>query len=200
MSMNYDYDEQAAGHADDVTNRVDATGAYVGSFKNAWAIRTAKEGHGIHFEFEVQGAGSVGLDLYTMDKDGKKFFGYNQLQAMQTVLGVKGLKTAPGKITVYSQEENKRVEADGDVFPDLIGKRIGMVLQKELYTKNSGADGYRMNIYAIFHPESRLMASEIRENKVKPEKLEKAMKVKDKDSRTSKQEPAQPSVGISGNY
>ena len=198
MTVNYDYDPDAAGKADDVASRIDTSAAYVGKFKVAHAIKSAKTGtEGIHFEFVSPGGGSAGFDVYTRKEDGTPTFGNNQIQAMMGILGLRGLTSRVGKLEAWDNDEGKRVETEGETFPDLCGKDIGLVLQKEKYTKNDGKESFRMNLYGIFHPESKFTASELKEKKAAPEKLEKMLRsLKDKDSRKpSATEPAQPAMG-----
>lgn len=203
MSTNYEYDPEAAGKADDVANRIDTSAAFIGSFKVAHAIKSANTGtEGIHFEFVSPGGGAAGFDVYTRKADGTPTFGMNQIQAMMTILELRGLRAVAGKFEAYDADAGKRIEQEGEVFPDLAGKPIGLVLQRENYTKNNGQEGYRMNLFGIFHATSRLTASEIKERKVQPEKLEKMLRgLKNKDSRTAKPaEPAQPQVGAADGY
>lgn len=206
-TVGYDYDEEAAGHADDFINRIDHSAAYEGVFTRVWAITAGTGTKGVHFEFEAPGGAKSSFDIYTMKSDGTKLFSYNLLMAMLTILGLKGLRSKPGAIEAYSEEENRRVETTGETFPDLCGKKIGVVLQKELYTKSSGKEGYRMNLLGSFNAETRLTASEIREGvrKADPEngKLAKMVRgLRTKDSRTVKPaEPDQPSQAVpQGDY
>lgn len=205
--ISYDYDENAAGHAEDFANRIDKSDAFVGKFTNVWALvsKTKDDGSGgtsgIHFEFEGDGGERGQADIYTIKKDGTKLFGYNMVQAMMLIMGVKGLKTKKGEVEIF--EDGKRVKAEGDTFPDLIGRKIGVIFQKELYTKSDGKEGSRYNLIATFHPETRMTASEIKEKKVKPEKYERIMRgLKTKDSRiAAAPEPSQPSQGLpAGDY
>lgn len=203
MTVNYDYDPDAAGKADDVASRIDTSGAYKGQFKLVHAMTSSKGTEGLHFEFQSPGGGSASFDVYTRKEDGTPTFGNNQVQAMMTILGLRGLKSQPGKFEAWDNDEGKRVETDGEVFPELCGKEIGLVLQKEKYTKNNGQEGFRMNLYGIFDAGSMLTASEIKEKKVKGEKLEKMLRsLKDKDSRKPvAAETPQPSVGgVEGAY
>ena len=197
MSTNYDFDPDAAGKADDVASRIDTSAAYIGRFKNVFAVESSKGTHGVTVEFQSPGGGSADFTLWTEKEDGTKVFGWNQLQAMMQILGLRGLRAVPGKFEAYDADAGKRIEQDGEVFPDLLDRDIGLVLQKELYTKNNGQEGYRMNLFGVFHATSRLTASEIKERKVQPEKLEKMLRgLKNKDSRRAvSSEPAQPSVG-----
>ena len=206
-SVSYDFDESAAGHAEDFANRIDKSDAFIGKFTNVWALvsKTKDDGSGgtsgIHFEFEGTGGERGQADIYTIKKDGTKLFGYNMVQAMMLIMGVQGLKTKKGEIEGFV--DGKREKMEGDVFPDLIGRSIGVIFQKELYTKSDGKEGSRYNLIATFHPETRLTASEIKEKKVKPEKYERIMRgLKTKDSRTAQApEPAQPSQALpAGDY
>lgn len=193
--FDYGYDEEAAGHAEDFANRIDKSDAYIGECTRVWPIVSSQKGtKGVHFEFEADGA-KTNFDIYTVKADGTKLPGYFTLQALQTIFNLRGLTAAPGKIEKWSDEEQKRVEQDGPVFPQLVGKRIGMVLQKELYNRNDGRESYRMGLQAVFDATTRLTASEIKEKKTKPEKLDRILRgLKTKDSRTHQAaEPAQPS-------
>lgn len=59
-------------------------------------------------------------------------------------------------------------------YPSLMGKRIGLLLQKELATNNNtGADTERLNIFGVFEADSGLTASEILDKKTEPQQLEK---------------------------
>lgn len=197
MGMNYEYDENAASHADDFANRIDESALYIGEIKRADAIETDKGTKGVYFEVEAPGGGQASFTLYTEKEDGTRIFGFNKVQALMTILGLRALRAQSGMVSVYDAEEGKRVEREGEVYPDLIGKTVGFALEKELYTNNSGKDSYRMNLAAFFHPQTKLTASEIRERKVKPEKIEKIQRgLKTKDSRTKKEaEPSQPAAG-----
>lgn len=201
-TVSYSFDEDSASAADNVANRIDQSAAYIGRFKSVNAMKSEKKGTaGVHFEFESPGGGNAGLDLWTQKADGTSVFGINQLMAMQAVLGLRGLESRPGKYEAFV--DGTRQEVEGQVFPQLCDKDIGLVLQKELYTKQDGKEGFRMGIQGVFHATSRLTASEIKERATKPEKLEKMLRgLKNKDSRTAQAaEPAQPAVGAdAGSY
>ena len=200
----YDYDEKAASHADDVANRIDTGGPYIGVFKRAEAtVSTQKGTEGIVLEFEVPGGGSVENTLWTRKSDGSSIFGDNMVQAIRLILGVKGsMNSVPGKVMIW--EDGKKVEGGGEVFPQLLNKRIGVVFQKELFTKTNKQEGWRMNLYGVFDADSKLTASEIKEGVKEPKKLERLVRSaqKVKDSRVAAAaEPAQPSVGAAaGDY
>lgn len=205
MSINYEYDEAAASHADDIANRINDNGYFVGVFKRAEAIEAETGATGIKFEFEAPGGGNTTFSLYGHRKDGSVIFGWNLIQAAMCILGLKGLKSKVGKVQHYDKETKKQVEVEGEVFSEFLNKPIGIVMQKELYTRDdTGADATRVNLYSFFHPETKFTASEIRERAKEPLKFAKIVKgLKTKDSRKQRTaEPAQPGMGapVSGDY
>ncbi|HEX7766303.1 MAG TPA: hypothetical protein VF443_06280 [Nitrospira sp.] len=203
--MDYTYDEEAAGHADDFANRIDENGPYIGQFTRVEEIVSANtRTKGMRFEFEVpNGGGKAQFSLYTEKEDGTRIFGFNLVQAMMSLLNLRGLKAQPGKVMQFDEDQGRSVEVDGTRYPELENKDIGVILQKELYTKNDGKDGYRMNLATVFDPVSKLTASEKKERKAKPEKVERIIRsLKTKDSRKKvAAEPGQPAVGApAGDY
>lgn len=206
QTVNYEFDEEAASHADDFANRINENGMYIGQFTKAEDVTSAEKGtKGVYFEFECPGGGKTNFTLYTKKASGEVInVGMNKLQAIMLILGIKsGLRAVAGKVSKYNNDTNEREEVDGLVFPDLLGKDIGIVMQKELYTGNDGKDRDRMGLLMTFHPGTKLSASEIRERKAKPEKLEKTLKtLKTIDKREKRAaEPSQPAVGApAGEY
>lgn len=206
MSDNFDdddygYNEAGALKADAAASRLNENGAYVGTIKRAEAMVAKTGTKGVTLTFDSPGNGSIDLTLYTIKKgeDGKpiELFGKAQLDAIMFLLGLKSLKAEAGKVSVWSDAEGKRVEEEGKVYPELCNKPIGIVLQKELYTKDGGGTGERMNLAGLFQAETKLMMSEIKERKTTPVKLDRLTKnLKNKDSRKAgAAEPPQPGVG-----
>jgi len=201
MELNYEYNEESAKQADKQADRITDSGAYVGQFDKVYATTSANKGtHGIVFEANAPGQGTAEFTLWTHDSDGKAMTtspGYAFLQSLMFFFGLKSLKTDKGKAEVWIDgDKGKRVkeEQEVDVFPDLMGKKIGYILQKEL-TNN----GFRMNLYGVFDPATRKTMTETRENAAKAVKLDRLLKgLKDKDGRTKRRdeaEPAQPGTG-----
>lgn len=204
MAFEYTYDEQSALAADKAASQLAEQGAYVGQFKRAWGIRSANTGtEGIEFEFEVPGSGSTTFSLYTFKEDGTAVFGKSFVDAFMFFFGLRGLKAEPGLVMKWDEAEGKRVEAEGDTYPTLCGKPIGLVLQEEKYTTGKGATASRLNLIGVYQPETRLMLTEVKEKKVKPVKLDRLLaQLKVKDSRkAAAEQPAQPPLGaIGGDY
>lgn len=207
--MEYTYNEVAAVAADKAASRISEGGAYVGTFKNVWAIESSGGAQGLSFIFDSPGNGIIEFTQYTIGKDGNEIRGANFVNAMMFMLGLKNLKSETGKAEVWDADEGKRVEVDVEAFPTLCGKPLGLMFQRELRTYKNPETGKvtnqdSLNLECIFQPETRLLLSEIKERKTTPVKYDRMLKMclKVKDSRKPEvAEPAQPSVGaVAGEY
>jgi hypothetical protein len=203
MAISYEYNEAAAVEADKAASRISDGGAYVGSFKKAWAIEATSGAQGISFIFDSPGNGVIEFTQYTIGKEGNEIRGANFVNAMMFMLGLKSLKSEPGTAEVWDADEGKRVAVEVEAFPSVCGKPIGLMFQRELRSyKNKTQDN--LNLECVFQPETRLLLSEIKERKTVPVKYDRMLKMcqKVKDSRKAESaEPAQPSVGaVAGEY
>ena len=59
--------------------------------------------------------------------------------------------------------------------PEIAGKRIGLLLQRENYINGQGQQRHQMNFFAAFSAENELMAKEILDRKTTPELLPKVL-------------------------
>src|SRR5438445_83111 len=193
MAINYDYNESSAVKADNAASRITEGGAYVGRFTKAYAITADSGAQGIAFAFDSPGSGTVDFTLYTIGKEGQEIRGFNYVNAMMFMLGVKRLESVKGTAEVWDAGEGKRIEQEVEEFPALCGKSIGLMFQRELSTYN-GKNRDNLNLEAVFQPETKLLLSEIKERKTQPVKYERMLKMclKTKDTRKEVAEPAQP--------
>lgn len=198
--MEFEYNSERAATADKAADKITEGGPYIGRFKLVNGFRTDNGAEGMRFALNVPGTGSAEFTIYTKSKEGKDTFGVAQVDAMMLLLGLKRLKSERGTVEEWQDDgsgKRQLVETEGDTFPELQDKNIGVVLQLEKYTKQAGGTGERFNLYGLFSADSKLMASEMREGKTTPVKLERLLKgLKVKDSRKAiPEESAQPSMG-----
>jgi hypothetical protein len=168
-----------AKKADNFLNVIRESGKYVGTITRAEKLLSKNGVEGVGFSFVGDdGATASYLDVYTIKPNGDKLRGYNLVQAVLCCARVKS--ASDGKITFqrWNNAERKTEFATADGYPELMNKRIGFVLQRELATNaTTGADTDRVNIMAVFEASTGLMASEILESKTKAEKLDNVLKV-----------------------
>jgi len=172
-------DAAAAKRADNFNSVIRESGKYVGVITRAERLlsRNNVEGVGLSFKSD-DGASANYLDVYTVKPDGEKLRGHSVITALLCCLQLR--EAADGDITFerWDSEAGRLVNTTAPGYPALMGKRIGLVLQKELQTHSqTGADVERVSIMAVFDPVTNLMASEILDRKTKAERLEAVTKI-----------------------
>ena len=133
MTYNQD-DAQKAGGG----NFINDGGAYSGVFTAAKLVEAGTGSKGIEFSFETSdGQKANYLTAYFSKSNGETIKGGHAV--IQALMGVMGLR----EIT-YSQGP------DGTFINELCGKPVGIFLQKNLYSKGDGSDGYKFDIRVPF--------------------------------------------------
>lgn len=171
----YQLDVNAAKESEQFNSRITEIGKYVGKFIQAYHVDAKSGAKGIALEFESNDKQSAEFTLYTYNKDGEPIFGYKQLMALMTCLKVKSLSPVGGRFTAYDMQAGERLEKNGQVFPELTGKQIGLLIETEDYEKQNGEIKTKPVIKAFFQADTELMATEILDRKTKPEQLEKVV-------------------------
>ncbi len=171
--LNFDPNEAKA--ADNFSQVINETGKYKGTITRAEKLLSQKGTKGIGLSFKADdGSVSEFLDLYTENASGDTL---PSMKVVQAIMGCLLLRKAEeGNITVekYNKETKTREKETVAGYPDLMGKRIGLLLQKELAINNkTGAEVSRMIIAGVFQADTELTVSEILERKTVPEKLGK---------------------------
>ena len=163
-----------ARKADNISSVIRESGSYVGVITRAEKLLSKNDVEGVGLSFKTDdGVSANYLDLYTIKPNGEKLRGYNIVQAIMCCLRLKAVDD--GRITFekWDRDAGAMVKTSAEGYPALMGKRIGLVLQKELQTHSiTGADVERLNIVTAFDPATRLTASEILDSKTKAERLD----------------------------
>lgn len=175
--MSLTLDTKEARKADVVSQAIRESGKYIGVITRAEKLisKNNVEGFGLSFRTD-DGASANYIDLYTVKPDGKTLRGLGFVQAILCCTRTK--QADEGSITFdkWDSVAKTMIKATANGYPALMGKRIGLLLQKELGTNdNTGADTERLNIFAVFEAESELTASEILDKKTVPEQLPKML-------------------------
>lgn len=173
----YQLDPNAAREADSFGSYLSETGKYIGTFTRAEKLVSKNKGtHGIGFTFESTGKQSTRFDVWTIDASGKHLGGFKAVNAIMACMKLRLLTEAQGKVERYNWDTQQKDIVDATIFPDLMGKPVGLVLQKTEYEKvreghKTGETGWRLELLAPFSAEGEFTASEILDRKTKPEKL-----------------------------
>lgn len=164
-----------ARQADRVNTSIKESGKYIGVITRAEKLISKKntEGFGLSFKAD-DGSTANYLDLYTVNSSGETLPSMATVQAILCCTRTKEAKEGNIQFEKWDSEAKQTVKATATGYPDLMGKRIGLLLQRELSTNNTnGKDVDRVVIYGVFEADSELTASEILDKKTQPEKVAK---------------------------
>lgn len=176
----YTLNPQAAKEADTFGAYLQDSGKYVGTFTRAEKlISKAKGTHGIGFTFECNGQ-TTKFDVWTMKATNEHLQGFKTINAIMACMSLRSIQEVPGVVEFYDWDTKTTQKAQSLVFQDLMGKPIGLVLQKTEYEKMkdgyaTGETGWRLELVAPFRAADEFTASEILDRKTKPEKLASIM-------------------------
>jgi hypothetical protein len=153
-------------------------GAYGVTIVSAKYISAKTGSQGMEFEVVTDsGQKAKFITIYYKKADGSIINGgYSTLCGIMFFLGLQGLSMK---------------NAGADSFaPELAGAKVGMFLQKVLYTKGDGGEGYKFDIRAPFKADTLHTAREAQENK-QPSAIQNWINsYQDKDDRKPMSQPA----------
>lgn len=170
------FNKDIAKDADKVNSQITESGTYICTITRAEDLTSKDKGtKGLGLSIKDEhGATAPYLDVYYERADGEPLVGAKTVQA---ILGCLKLREAvPSQIQCEKWDKAtkgmQKVTVPG--FPDLMGKRIGFLFQKELQTNDkTGDDVSRLNIISVFQPDTMLTVSEVLLSKTTPEILAK---------------------------
>lgn len=172
----YTLDQQAAREADSFGSYLTETGKYIGTFTRAEKLVSKNKGtHGIGFTFESAGQ-TTRFYIWTMDANNKHLSGFKAVNAIMACMSLRGIAPKHGQVERYNWDTQQKETVQAEVFPGLVGKPVGLVLQKTEYEKMrdgqyTGETGWRLELVAPFRAADEFTSSEILDRKTKPEKL-----------------------------
>ncbi|MFU2317834.1 hypothetical protein [Rahnella sp. PCH160] len=152
--MSFKFDPEAAKKAGNMG--ISENGAYEGVISSAVYTfgKDGSQSQALEISLDSNGAKANYLRINYLGKDGEPTFGMGLISALMWSAGIK--EAAPVKVQGPEGEEWHNQM--------LVGKSVGLVLQKTLYTKANGGDGYRMEIRQAFKCGTRKTYAEHAEN------------------------------------
>lgn len=159
----------------DAGGRIESTGKYVGTIKSMEFVTSKNGAQGFEVNFETDSKEYTTFTIWTVSKDGQPLSGTHKVNALLTCCAVRSLTPTDQPLEKWDHEIRQKVKKTCVVAPEMTGKRIGLLLQRENYLNGQGQQRHQMNFFASFNAESELMAKEILERKTTPELLPKAL-------------------------
>jgi hypothetical protein len=153
---------------------INESGAYAITISEAKLTKAQSGAEFIEFSGETDDGRKVNyLSVCCKKKDGSvNTFGQSMVQAIMGCCGVR-------------QVTSHMVSVNNLIAPEFTGKRVGLVLQKILRTKNNGDDTYGMDIRIPFYPDTHQTIAEKVEGKPATAIDKMVAGLKDKDERKS---------------
>ncbi|MGZ8158367.1 MAG: hypothetical protein ACXWT4_06115 [Methylobacter sp.] len=158
---------------DTMNSAIKESGKYVGTITRAEKLtsRNGTPGLGLSFRSDA-GESADYLDVYLGETDGRPWPGSQVASALLCCLKLRKASDGQVKVEKFNSETRQRETVIVSGYPELQGKRIGFLLQKEL-SDYQGKTRERMAIVGVFQADTELTASEILEGKTTPEHLPK---------------------------
>lgn len=202
-------DTNSAKQADNIISSIRESGKYIGIITRAEKLSSTQGTKGLGLSFKASdGSTADYLDIYTTKADGEALMGAKTVNAIMACLKLREATEGRIRCEKWNKDERKRETVEVAGYPDLMGKRIGFLLQKELSTHSvNGSDSEKMTIFGVFSADTELTASEILDGKTNPERLSKMVEAlaarpirdnRDKDRRASAAKPAGASKSATG--
>jgi hypothetical protein len=175
--VTFKLDANSAKSADNFFSSIRESGKYIGIITRAEALNSQHGTTGLGLSFKANdGSTADYLDIYTTKANGDVLMGMKTVNALLACLKLREIRDSRIKYEKWNKDTKKREMVEMPGYPDLMGKPIGLLLQKELGTNDqTGADTEKMVIFGVFNADTELTASEILEGKTKPERLSKML-------------------------
>jgi hypothetical protein len=172
MTFNFDPElAKKAGAGMGITEN----GAYEGTIISAVYTfgKDGSQSQGLELSFDSNGARANYMRINFLGRDGEPTFGMGLISALLWSAGIKSAQPVQVQGTDGPEWHNQALE----------GKNVGLVLQKTLYTKQDGGDGYKMEVRQVFKPGTKKTYAEHAEN-APAEAVDKLVSLlKDRDER-----------------
>lgn len=177
----YQLDATAAREADNLGGYLNESGKYIGKFTRAEKLVSKTKGtHGIGFTFEAQDKRTTRFDIWTMKPDNEYLMGYKAVNAIMACMKIRNVTVVQGQVDRYNYDTQQTEKVQAEIFPELVGKPIGLLLRNTEYEKMqdgvlTGQTGWRLELVMPFEAETEFTSSEILDRKTQPQKLANAV-------------------------
>lgn len=170
--MTLKLNRELATAADNIVAAIRESGKYIGVITRAEKLSSDKgtEGLGLSFRSD-SGQTADYLDLWHTKGNGETLSSLKTVNAILCCTKVAEARDGAIQVEKWNADHGVREKLTVQGYPDLMGKRIGLLLQKTLETDQNGKDRERIQIFGVFAADTELTASEMFAKKTNPERL-----------------------------
>lgn len=145
--MGFTYNQDAAMKAGGTAKE---SGSYIGHIKSADYKRAKSGSSGLELSFETKDGSEFNyLTMWYQKQDGSEIKGGSSM--ISAIMGLCNVHQLSEKQVGIDQQTQQPIFT----APELIGKDIGLLLQKAWYTKGDGSDGYKFEIRLPFNAKTK---------------------------------------------
>lgn len=174
MARNFTLNTKAAMEANNGGKRIREAGKYIGTIRSAWYEQSPKGAELMALQFVADnGQEADMLTIYTHKANGEELSGYNLVNAIMTCCRKRDITTKPGAVEVYDYDSKAVVSKTKDVYTELTGAKIGLVLKFEEYENRNFDIKERLVIHAAFEAATGLTADEMLRKETDPKNLQR---------------------------
>lgn len=167
--MSYNLNPESARKADQFGGFITEMGAYTGVLTNVYEVISGeKKTKGIVFDFKSDSGQTTEFSIWIQKANGEELFGMNVLNAIMACTSVRNINPTQGTAKLYDKQSNSRIDKPVTILPELIDKRIGIMLETEDYRKNDGSIGTKMVFAMPYRDADLFTAGEILDKAVEP--------------------------------
>lgn len=152
--MSITLNAKEAKKADMKSNRIEDGGKYIGTIKEVELSSFASGAKGLRIFFQSdEGQDARFINIITHKKDGGEAMGMQLIHAIMACLKIKQMNEANIEVERYDESTKEFTIKESAVgYPELVGQRIGFLLQKEISKETNAAGNNYVNIriYAPF--------------------------------------------------
>lgn len=171
----FKYNPESAKNAD-APKSINETGKYVCWIMDAEYITSQGGAKGMRFDVMTKDKETCSFDIYYTNRQGEPIFGQDSINSILACTGVQQDLTEQQKMLKrYDSNVGNVIDKACTVAPELSKKKIGLLLQRENYTKQNGSMGYTMKFYGAFQADTELTAYELLNGSTEPKALAKRL-------------------------
>lgn len=160
---------------------IEESDAYIGVFTKAKKVTSKGGAKGVEFDFKADDDSVARrLTIWTHGRSGDHINGIYAINALMACLRIREVTPRAGQVEEYNWDTRQTEVVPADIYPDLMNKVVGVVLQQEEY---EGRDQYgetvirtRLQIVHFFEAQTRLTGVEIINGTTTPAALDKFMR------------------------
>lgn len=163
--MGYTLNQKAARAGSGLPSNHLMEGLHDVKITQAYEIISNGQTKGVHLDLISSDQKEGKITLWTQKANGEDVFGINQLNAIMALVEVHAINEQPGKIKVYDYDTKQTVVQAANIYPELMGKYLKIILHKATYQNQIGQLKAKYELSSALHIKTSQTASEFLDQK-----------------------------------